>query len=438
MKDLHNRPRCVVLGLDGLPLSLAQRLSRENVTPNLATLALDSRAGSLQAEAPELSPVNWTSFYTASGPERHGVFGFLEIDPQTYQLHMVNGDAVKCPSLFTELGAQGLVSKVLNLPNTYPARSFPGMLVAGFVAPELKGAVYPKVLAGPLQEAGYILEADTVRGKEDPDFLLGALQQTLAGRERALDLLWPDLAWDLFVFVLTETDRLGHFLFAALENPEDSRHEACLQFMREWDRCLGRFLERFEALPEPKRLLCLADHGFATLITEVDLNCWLRQQGYLQEQGTAANELDASTIGPGTTAFALDPGRIYLHCRERFARGQAPRRELLAQRDRLRRELAALQYQGQPVMRAVHLGEELYRNSSFSWTPDLVCEARPGYDLKAKFDRHAVFGRFGRSGTHTRSDAMYYDSDGEPASRVRDVGQAVRAFFQRPRVLSIR
>ncbi|WP_244147921.1 alkaline phosphatase family protein [Desulfohalobium retbaense] len=426
----------MVLGLDGLPLSLAQRLSRQGVTPNLATLALDPRAGELQAEAPELSPVNWTSFSTASGPETHGIFGFVEMDRRDYRLRMVNGDDVQSPSVFQRLGEQGLTSKALNLPNTYPARSFPGMLVAGFVAPELSRAVFPRVLAGPLQDAGYILEADTVRGKADPDFLLGALHQTLAGRERALDLLWPDLAWDLFVFVLTETDRLGHFLFAALDNPEDPRHEACLDFMREWDRCLGRFLERYAALPEPKRLLSLADHGFTCLKTEVDLNVWLQQRGYLHLQGVPSDELDASVIGPGTTAFALDPGRIYLHSREAFARGTVSRRELDGMRHRLRDELLQLRFDGQPVLEDVHLGDELYPQSPFSNTPDLVCEARPGYELKAKFDRTAIFGHFGRYGTHTRGDAFLYDSEGERPRRVRDVGQAVLDFFHRPRILT--
>jgi predicted AlkP superfamily phosphohydrolase/phosphomutase len=383
----------------------------------------------MQAEAPELSPVNWTSFYTAQGPEGHGVFGFFELDRRDYQLRLVDSSNVLCPTIFDRLARQGLLSKVINLPNTYPVQSFPGMIIAGFVAPRLERAVYPRFLVQPLREAGYTLEADTVRGKEDPDFLFGQLRKTLASREKALDLFWPDLAWDLFVFVLTETDRLGHFLFPALGDEHDPRHLDCLDFMRDWDRVLGGFLERYQALPEPKRLLVLADHGFTPLTTEVDINFWLRQRGYLRPLGRPAHELDATVIGPDSLAFALDPGRIYIHDQGRFARGGCPVEKVHLWRDRIRQGLMGLRHNGRPVLKAVHLGERLYPRSRSPFVPDLVCEPRLGYDLKAKFDRERLFGCYGRQGTHSRNHAFYYHSQGKRLKRVREVGQEVLAFF---------
>ncbi|EGB13548.1 type I phosphodiesterase/nucleotide pyrophosphatase [Pseudodesulfovibrio mercurii] len=419
------RSRLVVLGLDGLPLNLARTLGAS--LPNLRRLAGD--AVTVRAELPELSPVNWTSVATGEGPEGHGVFGFSHLDPRTYGLRVTQATDETCPTVFDRLGERGLVSRVVNLPNTYPARPLRGMLVAGFVAPDLRGAAYPPFLAARLGEAGYKLEADTTRGRTDPAYLLDELRETLKSRLTALDMLWPDLGWDLFVHVFTETDRLFHFLMDAVVRPELPAHFECLRFLADWDHALGRFLARYDALPEPKRLLVVADHGFTELTTEVSLNTWLMRAGLLSLSGAPDDEWDASKITPESKAFALDPGRIYLHERRRFARGTVlpgEREGLLA---RIIDGLMALKYEGAPVLRAVHRGTAFYPGSASDQCPDLVCEPRPGFDLKAKFDRWNIFGLHGRTGTHTVDGAIFADTRGARPERMRDVGRIILQHF---------
>ena len=424
------RPRCVVLGLDGLPFSVAQSLGSSGKFSNLARLSLSAQARALRAELPELSPVNWTSFYTASGPEAHGVFGFTAIDPATYQLRIADFTQVQAQTIFDCLGQKGLMSKVINLPNTYPARAVRGMLIAGFVAPELESAVYPRVLAGMLASKGYKLEADTERGRTNYNLLLTELGATLDSRRMALDMLWPDLAWDLFVFVLTETDRLGHFLFPAIVDVHDLWHGPVMDLLHKWDLLIGEVLDRYDALPEPKRLLVLADHGFTHLETEVDVNVWLHRTDYLILARRPEHELDASCIDAESSALALDPGRIYIHDQARFSRGKVPPAQANTLREEIRTGLLELTWQGRPVMAEVHRGEELYPGSKLVMVPDLVCSPNPGFDLKAKFDRNEIFGFFGRRGMHTADDVFCYDSKGVRIDRVRDVGREVLEFFE--------
>lgn len=423
------RPRLVVLGLDGLPLSLARQLVSQYPEgfPNLARLT--GQATRISAELPEVSPVNWSSFATAAGPETHGVLGFTAICPQSYQISIADSTWIKGQTIFDRLGESGLVSKVINLPNMYPARPLRGMLVAGFVAPELSRAVFPPFLAAQLQAAGYRIEADTEQGRQAPNFLLAELRATLAGRRAALDMLWPDLAWDLFVFVLTETDRLFHFHFPALLHEADPLHAPCLELLQQWDAVIGELLARYDALPEPKRLMALADHGFGELEMEVDVNAWLQQQGLLRLRSDAANELDASCILPESKAFALDPGRVYLHD-QRFSKGSvspAEKRDLL---ERIRSGLLSLRYEGQRVIKDVYNGAELYADAAPDLLlPDLVCEAAAGFDCKAKFDRRGVFGLHGRRGAHTRGDAFFFDSENARPQSVRDVGRLALQHF---------
>ncbi len=426
----------VVLGLDGLPLSLARTLAATGDFPALAMLTSQARA--IRAELPELSPVNWTSFYTATGPEEHGVFGFTRIHAQTYAMGLCDFSQPRVPTIFDRLREVGATARVINLPNTYPARPIPGMLISGFVAPELSRAVFPPMLAGRLEAEGYLLEADTARAVEDPAYLLAQLRITLASRRMALSMLWPDLAWNLFVLVLTETDRLFHFLFHAVEDAAHPLHGECLSLLREWDAVIGDVLALYAQLPGPKRLMVLADHGFTRLITEVDVNACLRDMGLLHTvlPPEACDDLDATGITPATQAFALDPGRIYLHTRARFARGGVSREDVPALQARIREALLSLRYEGQPVMAAVHTGAECYPGPLVAYAPDLVCESNPGFDLKAKFNRRARFGTFGRTGTHTVGDTFFYDSAEGAAEeqlpsvcRVRDAGVRILAQF---------
>lgn len=469
--------RLVILGLDGLPYSLAQSLCQAGHTPNLARLiegtsssyaGAGSHAGAMSAELPELSPVNWTSFYTAEGPEEHGVFGFTRINASTYELSLAEFSQVHIPTIFDKLGALGYSSRIINLPNTYPARGLTPlvqnslvqnpttahassptgqhgtcMMISGFVAHELQKSVFPPFLMGPLMSCGYTLEADTSRGSRDPYYLLQELRTTLASRRAALQLLWPDLSWDCFVFVLTETDRLFHFLWDAVVDETHHLHSACMDFIHEWDATIGDVLDRIEALNtlaattslrQTTRLMVMADHGFTALETEVDLNVFLQDQGYLHLAQTSStpsqnNELDATRILPQSLAFALDPSRIYFHTRERFVRGHLSQLELSSLIPTLRDKLLSITYQGRPVLKAVHTADELYQGSKRAMAPDLVCEAHAGFDLKAKFNRSTLFGHFGRTGTHTVHDAFFYDSHGFQAQRVRDVGREVLAHF---------
>jgi len=427
--DAH-RSRLVVLGLDGLPYSLAQSLAATGKFPNLASLALSDQARPIRADVPELSPVNWAGFSTGRDPGGHGVFGFSKLDHTFYSQSLVDSGDILAPTLFERLGEKGLSSTVVNLPGSYPARPMPGRLVAGFVAPDLEQAVHPPFLASILAGEGYQLEADTTRGAADPDYLLSQVRATLRSRRKALDLFWPDLSWDLFMLVLTETDRIFHFFYPAVANPGHALHGAFLEFLLEWDALIGTVLERFEALPGPKRLVVLADHGFTACEAEVDINVWLMQQGLLTLKHLGNDEYDSRAIAPhDSAAFALDPGRIYINVKERFARGVFHQYIADKLRDEIKAGLLALTVNGKPVMAAVHEPADIYHGPHARKAADLICEPNPGFAITGKFNRTELSGLHGRFGCHTAGDAFFYDSAGSAPETVSGAGQRLFAHF---------
>lgn len=412
--------KTVIMGLDGLSLGLANTLCRKGVWKNMKDLLDSGRCTGISSELPEVSPVNWASFFTARGPEEHGVYGFTRIDPQSYQLGLTDLDCVRAQTVWDRLGRAGQTCRIINLPCTYPAPELKGMLVSGFVAPSLEKAVYPGALYPILSEKGYKLEADTTLGLDRPEKLIEELHLTINSRLMALDLFWPDQAWDLFIIVFTELDRLGHFLLDALEDEKHILHSDCMGLLKSLDRAAGEVLSRFDDLPGPKRLMCVADHGFARLVTEVDINALLMAEGFLSLSRPSGNELDIACMHADSRAFALDPGRIYIHDRDRFARGRVDQVERSEVTRKVRESLQELKYQDQKVMDHVYTADEIYPGG-VGMPPDILCVPKTGFDLKAKFDRREVFGRFGRTGTHCRDDVFFYDSDGYSPGRVRDV-----------------
>ena len=192
---------------------------------------------------------------------------------------------------------------------------------------------------------------------------------------------------------------------------------------------VGEVLARYAVLPEPKRLIVLADHGFTGLVQEMDLNAWLRQHGLLNLDHAPANEWDCRHLGRRTRAFALDPGRIYLHTSD-FARKGVQPDESERLREELRSELLTVTWQGNPVMQSVVRGREVYPGAAVPPAPDLLCVPRPGFSLRAKFDRTEIFGMAHRRGCHTADDAFFYDSAGAVPGRVRDVGGEVLEYFR--------
>lgn len=428
------RDRLVLLGLDGVSVDLARRLTNlphMAGLPNLASLL--PGATPVDAELPELSPVNWTSLLTGVGPEEHGVFGFTRLDPRSYSLSIADASWIRTPTILSAASAKGLTVRSLNVPTTSPPSALgplKGMVVGGFVARDLRQAVHPPLLAPMLAQAGYLLEGDTVAGKDDHDRLLGELHAALDGRRAAFDLLWQGQDFDLFLAVLTETDRLFHFLLHAVQDTSHPLHGDCMLFLSRLDQVLGHMLSAYHALPGPKRLLVAADHGFSLLKTEVDVNTWLLEHGFLRLQGQG-HELDASVISPASRAFALDPGRVYVHDSARFARGPVPPQDAARVAGDLRHGLLALRHDGKPVFRAVHVGAELYPGASGPDVPDLLCEPHSGFSPTAKFDGRPLFGLHGRSGVHDARGAMFWDSNGrrDRPQRLRDVGREMFAHF---------
>jgi len=308
--------RVVLLGLDGTPYTLLRELVARGVMPRTAALVEQGRLGQMDSSVPEISSVAWTSTMTGRNPGRHGVFGFTDLKPGTYETVFPNFMSVRTNVLWDVLGAAGKRSVVINQPATYPAKELNGVLVAGFVAIDLKKAVQPPGLVPRLEAMGYRIDVDAARAREDMGAFIEDLFETLRVRERLILELLDEGGWDFFEAVVTGTDRLHHFLWDAYDNEGHEHHEDFLGYYRAVDGLIGKIVER---LDEGTPLLMMSDHGFTGIKKEVFVNWWLRENGYLDFAGETPTQL--GEMAEGSRAFCLDPARVYVNAEGRFPKG---------------------------------------------------------------------------------------------------------------------
>jgi predicted AlkP superfamily phosphohydrolase/phosphomutase len=400
--------RACVVGLDGMPHSLISRLAGEGVMPAVAELISTGRLYRMRVSIPDISAVSWTSFATGANPGVHGIFGFVDLKPDSYGIRFPNYLDCTARAIWDKVGAAGGTSVVINQPFTYPVRPLRGSMVAGFVALDLERGTYPPELAGKLSETGYKIDIDVSRCRANHNLIWGELAETLESRRRALAMLW-DTGWNYLQVVVTGTDRLHHYLWDAVENRDHPHHRAAMAYYGNVDQFVGEVWERFRRLDGEtalERFFLLSDHGFCAVEQEVYLNRWLMDQGYLVLPGDAGDRSALEAIDERTKAFCLDPGRIYINLKGRFPRGSVKSHEAPKLAQEIRDRLSALQYGGKPVMRKVFLGSELYSGPQASKGPDVVALSHPGFDLKGSPGPESLFGRSDLKGMHTWDDAF--------------------------------
>jgi predicted AlkP superfamily phosphohydrolase/phosphomutase len=416
MRFFRSRKKAWVIGLDGVPFGLLQTLASRGVMPYTAELIKSGGLRQMRASLPPISSVSWTSFMTGANPAEHGIFGFTEVNPQNYQLRFPTFADVAVPTFWDKLGDKKRRCVIINQPSTYPARPLPGAMVSGFVALGLEKSVWPREHLPALQKMDYRIDVDTVKAREDLDGLLADLEALLETRRKAAIYFGEREAWDYFQVVVTGTDRLHHFLWRAVAQTGDPRHERAMGYYHQVDCFIREIAEQANqgkpSSQEGEDLFLLSDHGFCELKKEVRLNAWLQAEGYLDY--LVENPTTVADIGPGTRAFALDPGRIYLNVKGRFGRGTVAPEEAPALRAEIAEKLQALQFEGAPVIARIFTKEEAFHGPKIAQAPGLVLVSHNGFDLKGTTKGKEIFADTHFQGMHTWPDAFVWSRQPVP------------------------
>ncbi len=400
------KKKVLVIGLDGVPYSLLLELAQKGIMPEISKLIESGHLHRMKASLPEISSVSWTNFMTGTNPGSHGIFGFTDLKKDSYQLRFPNFLDLKTETFWDRLEKLGKRCIIINQPSTYPARKINGILISGFVAIELAKAVYPLKIKPALERMGYMIDIDTLKSREDPEFLWQELAKTLDARQKTLYFFLKE-DWDYFEFVVTGTDRLQHFLWNAYQDERHAYHQNFLDYYHQLDRMIARILGYFkEQAGENSPAYILSDHGFTGIEQEVFLNVWLEKEGYLGFNSSSPQSLEELT--PSSRAFALDPNRIYLNLKNKFPQGCVSQSDKNALKEEIQSKLTGLEFEGKKVVRRVFDAEEIYSGPHVDQGPDLIALSEYGFDMKGSVKKKDIFGRSSLQGMHTWDDAFFW------------------------------
>jgi predicted AlkP superfamily phosphohydrolase/phosphomutase len=196
---------------------------------------------------------------------------------------------------------------------------------------------------------------------------------------------------DGFLFAyFSVIDHTSHMLWRAMDpehpgwTPELGRKhgDAIPSIYRAMDDMLGRTLQRVD---DDTLILVMSDHGFAPYYREVNLNTWLKDQGYLvltddslESQTQYFNHVDWGR----TRAYSLGFNSLYLNRLGRERRGIVePGREAEELMDEIEGKLLALRDHatGLTPVQTIYRTGEYYHGAHVSEAPDLVVGFRRTY-----------------------------------------------------------
>ncbi len=402
-KQIKPKEKVVVLGIDGVPYSLLKRFIDEGRMPNLAVLADKGTLTDMTASIPEVSSTSWTTFMTGVNPGKHGIYGFMELQKDSYKWKFPNSGDIKSETIWDIAGRSNKKSIVLNVPSTYPAKPLNGIMTAGFVALDLKKATYPESAYTYLDSIEYKMDVDTRKAKESSSALAEEIKGAFEIRKKAILHFIDKEEWDLFIGVITETDRLHHYLWAALQDSGHSQHQFFLDFYKKLDTFIGEIYNR---VGDGISFIIMSDHGFTSIKQEVYLNSWLREKGYLQFN--KENPVSFEDMHGDSKVFVLDPARIYIHLRGKYPQGCVDKSDYEGLRQKVKSDLLSFVLDGEQVIKKVLFKEELYSGRLFDNAPDLVALPFDGYDLKGSINKTQISGTDFLTGAHTRENAVFY------------------------------
>lgn len=409
-KSKEPSKRAVLIGLDGTPYTLVRRFIEDGTMPAMAELVGRGTLLQMDTSIPDISSVAWTSFMTGANPGRHGIYGFLDLQPNSYKIYFPNSGHIKSETVWDAISRAGRRSIVINVPSTYPAKQLNGILISGFVAVDLNKATYPQSLVPALRDMDYRIDVDARKVQQSHDALMEDILKTLERRVVTLLHLFDKEPWDLFIGVITETDRLQHFFMDAIEDGDHKYHSAFRDFYRRVDNFVGQIAERLR----DEALLIMSDHGFTPIKQQVYLNRWLIDNGYLKIKDNARS---IEEIVAGSRAFALDPGRVYVNVKGKYPNGAVEQADALKLTQEIKSGLSEISASGELIVKRVYERDELFRGPLIESAPDLCVQTIYGYDLKGAVNKKELMDREIFTGMHTQDDATLFINSPHSALR---------------------
>ncbi len=284
------RPHVVVIGVNGMELDVIRPLLLQGKMPNLSTVIKKGAYGKLRTVSAPNCPRVYSTLFTSTKPEEHGVTGFI-VGGITANTNMLKEEPI-----WSVLSKNGVSVGMANVPATFPVMPVNGYMISGMLtrgkncedgvlcAPKLSEVqggepVYPPALKAELLKnvGDFYIDcermpaASDLRGHESEviDAWLNKVQLIRDQQTHVFDYLLDHHPTEFTWLGQSCEDRTGHWLYPiapynAGYNPKINavRTEAFPDQYIAFDKVLGAILKHVD---DNTYVIVVSDHGIKPL-----------------------------------------------------------------------------------------------------------------------------------------------------------------------------
>lgn len=195
----------------------------------------------------------------------------------------------------------------------------------------------------------------------------------------------------LCAVVIDATDRIQHMFFRTLEkdhpanqDKDDEKYQNVIEDLyTRMDDLVGRTMAKVN---DDDVFMVISDHGFKSFRRGINLNAWLKQNGYLalKEGATESGEYFQDVDWTRTKAYAFGLAGIYLNVKGREKHGVvAPGEEYEALKAELIEKLSGLKDPdtGEAAVTEMFDSNKIYKGPYVNDGPDLISGYNIGYRI---------------------------------------------------------
>lgn len=344
----------------------------KNKLPNLNKLIVQGVWGKLESTIPPITCPAWAVMTSGYDPGRLGVYGFRHRIPGTYHdVWIANNTAIKEKRVWDILGEKGLKSIILGVPQTYPPKPLNGLMVTGFLAPDIKSQyTYPNDLKKEIEEVvgEYILDVKEFR-TENKKWLLEQIYKMTEKRFKLARHFIKTKDWDFFMMVEMGPDRIHHGFWKYFDkehkkySPGNEFEDAVLNYYKYIDNEIGKILS---LLDQDTAVMIVSDHGAKKMDGCICINEWLIKKGWLKlkkypEKIIKLEEADIDWSATKAWAWGGYYAHVFLNIKDREPEGIIERRDFEKERKILAEEIRKIpDEKGNPLNHKVWAPEEIY------------------------------------------------------------------------------
>src|ERR1035437_5910974 len=283
--------KVLLIGWDAADWKIINPLMDHGLMPTLEAFVNEGVMGNLATLQPMLSPMLWHSIATGKRPEKHGIHGFIEPDPQTGGVRPVTSTSRKVKAIWNILTQRGYKAHVLGWFAGHPAEPINGVSVSdlfpfatvkpGETWPLPAGAVHPESLrerlaqlrihVGEVQSAAIVpIIPQAAKVDQEKDHRLEMFAKILAENcsiHNVATWVLENQEWDFLAVYYNGIDHFCHgfmhFHPPRMEGVPEELFEIYQGVVNGAYRFHDMMLERLLQLAGPEAtVLLVSDHGF--------------------------------------------------------------------------------------------------------------------------------------------------------------------------------